>query len=449
MTPSSQSVKTDDTFTADTRVDAGWIVTVDDANRVLARHSLIIGQGKIIDCLPTDSADVNYARLPVIDRSQCIIMPGMVNAHTHLAMNLMRGLADDLPLMTWLSEHIWPIEARFLAADYVRDGTDLALAECLLSGVTTVNDMYFFPDAVADACHGAGIRATIGMIIIDFPSAGAKTLEDYFDQGLAVHDRLRSHALLNTAFAPHAPYTVAREPLEKIATLSAELEIPVHIHVHETAQEVSEFTAQHDTRPIAHLHDIGLVNPSLLAVHLTQMNPSEIELLARQGVQALHCPESNLKLASGFCPVSSLLAAGVNVAIGTDGAASNNDLDMLGETRTAALIAKAISQDAASVPATTAIRLATINGARALGIDKITGSLEKGKAADFICIKPDITMAPMYDVASHIIYSTGRERITDVWVAGQRLVKNRELQTLDAERITAKAVEWSNRIRSE
>ena len=430
----------------DARIDAGWVLTVDSDNTVLREHAVIVSNGRISDCLPWADAGQRYPNLPVVDRRQAILMPGLINAHTHLAMNLMRGFADDLPLMSWLQDYIWPVEARILSHDYVRDGTDLALAESLLGGVTTVNDMYFFSDAVADACQSAGIRATVGLIILDFPTAWAQTSDEYFERGLALHDRLRGNTRIRPALAPHAPYTVSRKPLERIAMLSAELDLPVHMHVHETADEVRDFVARHGVRPIARLHEIGLLNPALLAVHLTQLEAAEITLLADNGVHALHCPESNMKLASGFCPVAELEKAGVNIAVGTDSASSNNDLDLLGEMRTAALLAKAVSGDAACIPAADAIRMITINAARALGIDNEVGSLEIGKAADMITIEPDITMLPMYDVASHIAYSTSRDRVRDAWVAGQALMLDRQLLTLDVEKLSVRAHEWSAQI---
>jgi len=361
-----------------------------------------------------------------------ILMPGLINSHTHLAMNLMRGYADDLPLMNWLQEHIWPTEAQFVNAEFVRCGTELALAECLLSGVTCVNDMYFLADVSAEVISQVGMRATLGMVVFDFPTAAGSGPDDYLEKAAALNDTLRNSPLLKMSLAPHAPYTVSKEPLERIATLSAELDVPVHMHLHETAAEVRDFEQAHGMRPLQLLDDIGLLGPSLLAVHLTQLSETEIDRLAHTGTHALHCPESNLKLASGFCPLAQLVEAGINVAIGTDGAASNNDLDLLGEMRTAALLAKAVAKNAASVPAARALRMITIDAARALGRDDEIGSLEIGKAADCITIEPDLTMAPIYELASTIVYATGRERVQDVWVAGRQLLSQRKLQTIDA-----------------
>lgn len=418
-----------------TLIHAGHILTQDPDNRTLANHSLVIHQGRILDILPTDQLPERYAHAEQVDRRHMILMPGLINAHTHLAMNLIRGFADDLPLMSWLQDHVWPTEAASVNDDFVREGTELALAECLLSGVTCVNDMYFLADVSAEVFERVGMRGTLGMVIFDFATAAGTGPDDYLDKGAALHDSLRDHPLLRMSLAPHAPYTVSRRPLERIASLSAELDVPVHMHVHETAAEVSDYVDAHGMRPLQCLDEIGLLGPSLLAVHMTQLTDAEIARLAETGTHALHCPESNLKLASGFCPVGKLVDAGVNVAIGTDGAASNNDLDLLGEMRTAALLAKAVAEDAAAVPAARALRMITIDAARALGRDDEIGSLEIGKAADVIAIEPDLTMAPIYDLASTLAYATGRERVRDVWVAGRQLVRDRQLLTLDADRI--------------
>lgn len=431
---------------AQLRIDARWLLTMDPQNRVLARHSLIVGDGRIVDCLPWDEAEQAYPNVTVEDRRKGILMPGLINAHTHLAMNLLRGYADDKPLKLWLESHIWPTEAAHMSPEFVHDGTQLALAESILAGVTTVNDMYFFPDVTATACRAAGMRAMVGLLVLDFPTAWANSVDEYFSRGLALHDALRDDPLINVSFAPHAPYTVSQAPLERIATLSSELDLPVHMHVHETAQEIFDFESLHGVRPIQRLDEIGLLNPSLLAVHLTQLTENDIIRLAETGVHAIHCPESNLKLASGICPVVNLLEAGVNVAIGTDGAASNNDLDLMGELRTAALIGKNHSGDAAAIPAMRALRMVTIDAAHALGLGKETGSLEPGKAADCICIEPDLGMLPIYDVAAQLVFTNSSHCVRDVWAAGKRLLKNRLLQTLDTQKLQFTAEQWGTRI---
>lgn len=424
------------------RLEAALIITVDDDNRVLTEHSLVIENGIVTACLPWADAERLYPAIPAVDRRKGILLPGLINAHTHLAMNLLRGIADDLPLETWLENHIWPAESRHVSREFVRDGTDLALAECLLNGVTTVNDMYFFPDVVATRCREAGLRAMVGLLVFDFPTVWANSVDEYFARGLALHDALRNDPLISTAFAPHAPYTVSKEPLERIAMLSSELDIPVHMHVHETENEVEQFRKRHGVRPFQRLDEIGLLGPSMLAVHLTQLTDTEIARLVATGVNVVHCPESNLKLASGICRISDLLKAGANIAIGTDGAASNNDLDLLGELRTAALLAKISSKDAATLPAARALRMITIDAAKALGLGDVVGSLEPGKFADCIVIEPDLGMIPMYDALSQLIYANSSPCVNDVWVAGRQLLENRQLTTLDAQHLRCRAKHW-------
>ena len=430
----------------DFRIDAGWIITMNARNDVLQQHSLIVENGRISDCIPWPDADAQFAHLPAKDAKDSILMPGLINSHTHLAMNLLRGFADDTPLQQWLESHIWPTESAHMSPSFVADGSELAIAESICNGVTTVNDMYFFPDEVAKVCRKAGIRATVGLLVFDFPTAWASSADEYFSKGIALHDACKGDPLIQTAFAPHAPYTVSQKPLERIATLSSELDIPVHMHVHETAFEVTEFVKTHGVRPIARLHDIGLLSPSLLAVHLTQLTQDEISTLAETGVHAIHCPESNLKLASGQSPVADMLKAGVNVAVGTDGAASNNDLDLLGELRTAAFLAKLADGDASTLNAGTALRMVTIDAARALGLEHEIGSVENGKSADCIVIKPDLGMIPVYDAQAQVVYTNSSPCVQDVWVAGKPLMQNRKLLTLDVERLHANATQWSDRI---
>jgi len=317
--------------TVDTLIHAAWIVPVEPDDRVLDDHSLAIHEGRLVAVLPTADARRSYRATAEIELPAHALIPGLVNAHTHAAMTLLRGLADDLHLMDWLQHHVWPAEARWVNEEFVQDGTELALAEMLRGGTTCFNDMYFFPEVTARTAAAAGLRATVGLILIDFPTGYAGNADDYLAKGLALHDAYRNHPLIRTAFAPHAPYSVSDAPLARVRVLADELDIPVHMHVHETAHEVEQAMAQQGRRPLARLQELGLVSPSLLAVHMTQLTDAEIGQCAAAGVSVVHCPESNLKLASGFCPVQRLLQAGVNVALGTDGAASNNDLDMLGD----------------------------------------------------------------------------------------------------------------------
>jgi 5-methylthioadenosine/S-adenosylhomocysteine deaminase len=436
----------------DTLINAQWVISVDPANNksennILEHHSIAINDGKILAILPTEKAQHKYSALKVHDLDKHAVMPGLINCHTHAAMNLFRGLADDLPLMEWLNEHIWPAEQEWISPEFVNDGTRHAIAEMIRGGTTCFNDMYFFPDQAAEVAVETGIRAVIGLILIDFPTAWAKDADEYLVKGEQVHDKYRHNSHIHTAFAPHAPYTVSDEPLQRINILAEELDIPIHMHVHETADEVKQSEEQFGKRSIQRLHELGLLSPRLTAVHMTQLIEEEIALLSAQGVHVVHCPESNLKLASGFCPVSELLQQGINVALGTDGAASNNDLDMFGEMRTAALLAKGSTGNSSALPAHQVLEMATINGAKALGIDHITGSLTKGKAADVIAIDLNtIESQPLYDPVSHLIYAASRNQVSDVWVAGKQLLRNRQLTSIDENLVLRKTSDWQEKI---
>ncbi|MCF6218847.1 MAG: TRZ/ATZ family hydrolase [Gammaproteobacteria bacterium] len=432
----------------DTIIDAGWIIPVEPTNTVLEKHSLVINNGHIIDLLPSQNSASRYTSKQHEHLTDHALIPGLINTHTHGAMSLLRGLADDLPLMSWLQDHIWPAEAKFVDQAFVYTGTQLAMAEMLRCGTTCFNDMYFFPDQAARAANAAGMRATIGMILIDFPTAWAQNSSECLEKGLALHDEYRNHPLINTALAPHAPYTVSDESLQRALVYAEELNIPLHMHLHETADEISgemEKTAQ---RPLARLHKLGLLSPRLLAVHMTQLNDDEIALIAKTGVSVVHCPESNLKLASGFSPIGKLLDAGINLALGTDGAASNNDLDMLSEMRTAAQLAKSVSGDASTLPAYKALEMATLGGARALGIDDKVGTLTIGKAADITAIDlGQLESQPVYHPISQIVYTASRHQVTDVWVAGKQLLKARQLTTLNSHELINQAQQWRDRIK--
>jgi 5-methylthioadenosine/S-adenosylhomocysteine deaminase len=435
--------------TIDTLLCPRWIVPVEPRDVVLEDHAVAITDGRILDLLPRAEALARYRPHTTVDLGRHALLPGLVNAHTHAAMTMLRGLADDLPLMRWLQEHIWPAESRWVSEEFVRDGSRLAVAEMLRSGTTCFNDMYYFPDVTARVASAAGIRAVVGLIAIDFPTVWAADADEYLDKGLAVHDEFRHDALVRTAFAPHAPYTVSDRPLERIRVLADELDIPIHMHVHEAAHEVAEAVEKHGERPLARLARLGLLSPSLLAVHMTQLNDDDIAAVADAGVRVVHCPESNLKLASGFCPVARLHTAGVTVALGTDGAASNNDLDMFGELRSAALLAKAVADDASALPAARALEMATLDGARALGWDEEIGSLLPGKAADLVAVRLDgIETEPLYHPLSQIVYALDRGRVSDVWVAGQHLLRERRLTTLDEDEVIAATRRWGAKIQA-
>jgi 5-methylthioadenosine/S-adenosylhomocysteine deaminase len=359
-------------------------------------------------------------------------------------------MADDLPLMTWLNDHIWPAEQQWVSAEFVRDGSHLAVAEMIRSGTTCFNDMYFFADQTAEVAIEAGLRAMLGLIIIDFPSAWARDTQEYLDKGEQIHDKYKHNSLINTAFAPHAPYTLSDVSLEKIAMLAEELDLQIHMHVHETADEIEQSLEQHGQRPISRLSELGLLSPRLMAVHMTQLNEEEIDLTKKYGVHVLHCPESNMKLASGCCPVHKILGNGINVALGTDGAASNNDLDMIGEMRSAALLGKTVAQDPQALDAHTVLAMATLNGARAMGLESKIGSLEKGKEADITAIDlGQLETQPVYDPVAQIVYAANRNQVSDVWVAGRQLLKDGEHQSLNSYEIIERSNHWKNKIISE
>ena len=431
----------------DLLVEAGYVVPVEPHGVVLEDHAVAVRSGAIVALLPRAEARARFAPAEVVSRPDGVLLPGFVNAHTHNPMTLMRGVADDLPLKVWLQQHIWPIEAALIGPDFVADGVTLAIAEMLRGGTTCCNENYFFPDVQAAVYKQHGFRARVGLPVIDFPTAWAASDDEYFDKAGAVHDQWRGDPLIGMAFAPHAPYTVNDANFERVRMLADQLDVPVHLHLHETAQEVEQSLKEHGQRPIARLDRLGLVNDRLIAVHMTQLTDAEIHLCAERGVSVVHCPESNLKLASGFCPACALERAGVNLAIGTDGAASNNDLDMVGETRTAALLAKAVAQDAAGFDAFTALRAATLGGAKAIGFDHLVGSLEPGKQADMACIDlGDLETQPLHHVVSQLVYAAGRHQVSDVWIAGAPKLRARELVDLDPAALVANARQWRTRM---
>lgn len=434
----------------DTILSARWIIPVEPAETVLQDHAIAIDKGIIVAILPVAEANEKFTPNERVSLGNHALIPGLVNLHTHAAMTLMRGLADDLSLMEWLNDHIWPAESRHVSADYVFDGTRLACAEMIRGGITSFNDMYFFPEAAAEAAIAAGIRAAIGMIVIDFPSAYASDTEDYLSKGLALREKYQQHPQLSFCFAPHASYTVSDKAFSRILTYAEQLNLPIHTHLHETKDEIKLSLESHDMRPIERLHKLGLLGPNLIAVHMTQLTDDEIKLIAQQGCNIAHCPSSNMKLANGFSPIAKLLAQNVNIGLGTDSAASNNRLDMFEEMRLAALLAKAVSEQANVLTAHKALQMGTLAGARALGIDHITGSLTSGKAADITAVDfSDINLTPCYDPVSHLIYAAGREQVSHVWVNGKILLNERRLTTLDQTELQHNAAFWQQRIGAE
>lgn len=397
-----------------------WIIPIEPAGVTLSEHSLVIDGGNILALLPNDQALQRFHPRQTLELPGEVLLPGLINLHTHAAMSLLRGYADDLPLMRWLSERIWPAESRHAGPDFVRAGTLLACAEMLRGGITTFNDMYFFPEAAAAAARQVGMRAVLGIVVIEFPTSYAADAEDYLAKGLAARDALRGSPLLSFCLAPHAPYTVTDKTFKNVATLAAQLEIPVHVHLHETGHEIEESLKQHGVRPIERLHRLGLLGPQLIAVHAVHLDSSEIDLLAREACHLVHCPTSNLKLGSGIAPISTVQSMGINFGLGTDGAASNNRLDLFQEMRHAALLAKGASRDAELLDAHTILAAATLGGARALGLDARIGSLIPGKAADLCAVRLDEWLIqPCFDPASHLVYVAGREQVSHTWVEGK------------------------------
>ncbi|WP_250462700.1 TRZ/ATZ family hydrolase [Microbulbifer litoralis] len=431
----------------DTLIHARWIIPVIPEQKVYEHCSLAIDRGEIVALLPSAEAAARFEAREEIRLDSHALIPGLVNTHNHAAMSLLRGFADDLPLMDWLENHIWPAEQQWVTPEFIADGSRLAIAEMLRSGTTTFSDQYFFPEATALVTREAGMRAQIAFPILDFPTPWSRNGEDALQKGLALRDDYKSSERIGVVFAPHAPYTVGDETLRKIAVYAAEAQIPVQMHLHETAGEVERALADTGERPTERLQRLGLLGPQTLCVHMTAVNDRDVELLRASGASVAHCPRSNLKLASGFCPAARLLDAGINVALGTDGAASNNGLDLLAEANTAALLAKAVSGDAAALPAHTALAMATIYGARALGIDDIAGSLEIGKSADLAAVDlGGLEQQPLHDPLSQLVYTANGHHVSDVWVAGRPLLKGRQLQTLNEQEVIQRAHQWRGRI---
>lgn len=423
-----------------------WTVPVESPG-ALTDHAVVINEGRILDVLPAEVAQTQYDATQTLHLPGQALIPGLVNLHGHAAMSLLRGFADDQPLMAWLNDHIWPAEKKHLSEAFVRDGTLLAAAEMLAGGITTCNDMYFFPQAAGEAFLQAGMRATLGMIVLEFPSAYASDADDYLARGLAIRDALKDEPLLSFAFAPHAPYTISDATFSHLNTLADQLGLPIHTHIHETADEIRDSLKQYGLRPLERLAQLGLLGPNFIGVHAVHLNDAEIDLLAAHGCHVAHCPGSNLKLASGIAPVARLIQAGVNIGLGTDSAASNNRLDLFAEMRLAALLAKGSSGDAAALPAAAALRAATLDAARALNLDGQIGSIVPGKRADLVAVDlRGLPSQPLFDPVSHLVYVAGREHVTHVWVDGKLKLHERRLVDLDTDDLTARATYWRNKL---
>ncbi|WP_428508154.1 TRZ/ATZ family hydrolase [Roseateles sp.] len=415
-----------------TILKARWLLTMTPGSEVLNEHALVMQGERIAAILPWAEAEAQFPDAERVELGQHVLIPGLINGHTHSAMSLLRGVADDVPLMDWLNNHIWPLEKKWVSEDWTYQGSLLSAAEALRGGVTYLNDMYFFPTAMARAAVDSGIRAGVSINVIDFPTGYASGPDDYIAKGVAAYDQFKGEALLDWTSAPHAPYTVSDETFVKLRELSERLDIQMHCHIHETEDEVQGSLKQYGMRPLERLNKLGLLNSKMMAVHMVHLNEDEIAMLARQGVHLVHNPNSNLKLASGVAPITALEAAGVNTILGTDGAASNNRQDMFGEIRAAALLAKGTTQNSTSVSARTALEMATIRAAKAMGREADLGSLEVGKLADVVAVSLDaLECRPVYHADAQLVYVAGREHVSDVWVGGRRVLKGRELTTLD------------------
>jgi 5-methylthioadenosine/S-adenosylhomocysteine deaminase len=434
----------------DTLIAPRWCAPVDDNDAVLEDHAVVVNDGRIVDLLPRSAASAKYQPSVVIEKPEHLLIPGFVNVHTHAAMTLLRGLADDMALEPWLREGIWPAEKRWVSAEMVRDGTELAIAEMIAGGTTCFSDQYFFPEIVAETAVDLHMRAMIGTPVIEFPTAWANDTAEYLSKASdLVHDPYADHPLISTCFAPHSTYALSEESFVELRVLADQLDARVQIHLHESANEVADVLARTGDRPFETLRRVGLVNSSLLAVHAVHLNDDEISAFADAGVSIAHCPRSNMKLASGIAPVARYLDAGIHVAIGTDGAASNNVLDMLSEMRTTALLAKAVADDAAAIPASKALRMATIEGATALGMGHETGSITAGKWADLTCVDlSPLHSQPVYDPVSQLVYTARAEQVTDVWIAGKQQLDNRHLTQIDTQNLRTRSNEWRDRIAS-
>ncbi|HLV77191.1 MAG TPA: TRZ/ATZ family hydrolase [Marinobacter sp.] len=434
---------------ADTRINARWLIPIEPFGVVLEHQAVILQGNRILAVVPAATADHQFRTRETLNLDQHVVMPGLINLHGHTAMSLFRGLADDLPLMDWLNNHIWPAEARFVSEPFVLDGSRLAMAEMLRTGTTTFSDMYFFPEITAQLAHDIGMRAQVCFPLLDHPSPWGSGPEEYLRKGAELIRHWRNDSFVMPAVGPHAPYTVSDRWLAAGAELAGHTGVALQIHLHETAFEVEQALQSTGKRPVSRLAELGVLGQNSQYVHMTQIDDADLAHLTQSGGHVVHCPESNLKLASGFCPVQQLAEHGINMTIGTDGAASNNDLDLFGELKTAAMLAKAVAGNAAAVSAHHALAMATLNGARALGRDHELGSLVAGKLADLIAVDlGDPFIQPVYDPASHLVYSNHGRAVSHSWINGVPQVQNGELTRIDVPDLTLRVREWRNKILS-
>ena len=432
-----------------TIISAPWIYTSNIDSELLFNYSLIIKDDKIIDLVTQDKVFDEYEADNTYELADHILIPGLINTHTHAAMNIFKGFADDLPLQEWLNDHIWPAEKKFVDTSFVKDGSVLALSEMIKAGVTTFNDMYFFPDATAEAARELGIRANIGLVVLDFPTNYASDPEDYLLKGFEFRDKWRNDELITTSIAPHAPYSVSDEAFRLVNTYSEELGLNIHLHLHETEWEVADSIKTYGVTPIQRLNNLGIISPSLLAAHCVHLNDQDTAILTKGKVSIAHNPSSNMKLGSGIADVAKMLRQNLNVSLGTDSSASNNRLDIMEEMRLAALLIKGTTKSPELLPASQAIKMATINGAKALGLDLVVGSIEKNKKADLVAIDlSSIENQPIYNPLSTLVYSSSKSDVNYVWIDGEIKLKEKKLVGLDEEYIKQLAKKWQKKLKT-
>jgi len=429
-------------------ISASWIFTSNSEGELLSDYSIVIEDNKIIDLVPQSKVFDEYVASDIYELTDHILIPGLINTHTHAAMSLFKGFSDDLPLQDWLSNHIWPAEKKFVSSSFVKDGSVLALAEMIKSGITTFNDMYFFPDATAEAAKELGVRGNIGLVVLDFPTNYAADPEDYLLKGFDFRDKWRNEELITTCIAPHAPYSVSDEAFTLINTFAEELNINIHTHLHETQWEINESIEKYGVTPVQRLNNLGIIGPSLMAAHCVHLNNQDIAILAKNKVNIIHNPSSNMKLGSGFSDTSKMLKQNLNISLGTDGSASNNRLDVMEEMRLAALLIKGSTQSPELLPAKEAIKMATINGAKALGLDSEIGSIEINKKADLVAINLNsIENQPVYNPLATLVYSSSRSDISYVWINGEIKLKDKNLVKIDEDRIIQLAKKWQRKLK--
>jgi 5-methylthioadenosine/S-adenosylhomocysteine deaminase len=429
-------------------ISASWIFTSDLEDQLLSDHSVVIENDKIIDLVPQSKVFDEYEANETYQLTDHILIPGLINTHTHAAMSLFKGFADDLPLQEWLNNHIWPAEKEFVNPSFVKDGSILGLSEMIKSGVTTFNDMYFFPGATAEAVKELGVRSNIGLVVLDFPTNYATDPEDYLLKGFEFRDKWRNEELITTSIAPHAPYSVSDEAFTLINTYSEELNINIHTHLHETQWEIEASIDKYGITPVQRLNNLGIIGPSLTAAHCVYLNDQDMGILAKNKVSIVHNPSSNMKLGSGIADVAKMLKQNLSVSLGTDSSASNNRLDIMEEMRLAALLIKGSTKSPESIPANEAIKMATINGAKALGLGSVIGSIEKNKKADLVAIDLSaIENQPIYNPISTLVYSSSRSDVSYVWIDGKIKLKEKSLVNIDEERIIQLAKKWQRKLK--